>query len=49
MVDYGIFVYVIKGEDEKIYLCYVEIVLDYKLNIIIDDGSDVVVILVKNR
>lgn len=49
VADYGISVYAIKGEDEKTYLRHVEIALDHKPNIIIDDGSDVVATLVKNR
>jgi len=49
VVDHGISVYAIKGEDEETYLRHVEIALDHKPNIIIDDGSDVVATLVKNR
>ena len=49
VADNGISVYAIKGEDEKTYLRHVEIALDHKPNIIIDDGSDVVATLVKNR
>ena len=49
VVDHGISVYAIKGEDEKTYLRHVEIALDHRPNIIIDDGSDVVATLVKNR
>ena len=49
VADHGISVYAIKGEDEKTYLRHVEIALDHKPNIIIDDGSDVVATLVKNR
>lgn len=49
VVDHGISVYAIKGEDEETYLRHVEIALDHRPNIIIDDGSDVVATLVKNR
>ncbi len=49
VVDYGIPVYAIKGEDTETYLRHVEIALDHRPNIIIDDGSDVVATLVKNR
>ncbi len=47
--DYGISVYAKKGEDDETYLRHVEIALDHRPNIIIDDGSDVVATLVKNR
>ncbi len=47
--DYGIPVFAIKGEDTETYLRHVEIALDHRPNIIIDDGSDVVATLVKNR
>ncbi|NES01540.1 MAG: adenosylhomocysteinase [Okeania sp. SIO2F4] len=49
VVDHGISVFAMKGEDEKTYLRHVEIALDHRPNIIIDDGSDVVATLVKNR
>ncbi|MCL2929388.1 MAG: adenosylhomocysteinase [Trichodesmium sp. St5_bin8] len=49
VVDHGISVYAIKGENEETYLRHVEIALDHRPNIIIDDGSDVVATLVKNR
>ncbi|MGD1808187.1 adenosylhomocysteinase [Dapis sp. BLCC M126] len=49
VVDYGISVFAIKGEDDETYLRHVEIALDHRPNIIIDDGSDVVATLVKNR
>ncbi|MGB3404269.1 MAG: adenosylhomocysteinase [Microcoleaceae cyanobacterium] len=49
VVDYGIPVYAMKGEDTETYLRHVEIALDHRPNIIIDDGSDVVATLVKNR
>ncbi|MGB3532742.1 MAG: adenosylhomocysteinase [Microcoleaceae cyanobacterium] len=49
VVDYGIPVYAMKGEDTETYLRHVEIALDHRPNIIIDDGSDVVATMVKNR
>lgn len=47
--DYGVPVYGIKGEDNDKYHEHVNLALDFKPNIIIDDGSDVVAELVKNR
>lgn len=47
--DYGISVYAMKGESTEKYLEHVEIALDTKPNIIMDDGSDVVATIVKNR
>ena len=47
--DHGISVYAIKGESTETYLKHVEIALDSKPQIIMDDGSDVVATLVKNR
>lgn len=49
VVDYGIPVYGIKGEDNAMYAKHVNIALDFKPAIIIDDGSDVVATLVKER
>jgi adenosylhomocysteinase len=49
VVDYGIPVFAIKGEDNDTYHRHVQIALDHKPNIIIDDGSDVVATLVKER
>ncbi len=49
VADYGIPVYAIKGEDNETYHRHVQIALDHKPNIIIDDGSDVVATLVKER
>jgi adenosylhomocysteinase len=49
VADYGIPVYAIKGEDNDTYHRHVEIALDHKPNIIIDDGSDVTATLVQNR
>lgn len=47
--DYGISVYAYKGEDIATYIKHVNIALDTKPQIIIDDGSDVVATLVKER
>jgi adenosylhomocysteinase len=49
VVDYGIPVFAIKGEDNATYNRHVEIALDHKPNIIIDDGSDVTAHLVQHR
>jgi adenosylhomocysteinase len=49
VADYGIPVFAIKGEDNATYHRHVQIALDHKPNIIIDDGSDVVATLVKER
>ncbi|MFP4219447.1 MAG: adenosylhomocysteinase [Phormidium sp.] len=49
VVDHGIPVYAIKGEDAATYERHVQIALDHHPNIIIDDGSDVVATMVKER
>ena len=49
VADYGIPVFAIKGEDNDTYHRHVQIALDHKPNIIIDDGSDVVATLIKER
>lgn len=49
VVDHGIPVYAIKGEDAETYERHVQIALDHHPNIIIDDGSDVVATMVKER
>ncbi|KST70144.1 adenosylhomocysteinase [Mastigocoleus testarum] len=49
VADYGIPVFAIKGEDSETYNRHVQIALDHRPNIIIDDGSDVVATLVKER
>lgn len=49
VVDHGISVFALKGEDSETYLRHVEIALDHRPNIIIDDGSDVVATMVKHR
>jgi adenosylhomocysteinase len=45
----GIPVFAIKGEDNATYHRHVQIALDHRPNIIIDDGSDVVATLIKER
>jgi len=47
--DYGIPVFAMKGEDTATYTRHVNIALDSKPQIIIDDGSDVVATLLKER
>ncbi|MDD3013767.1 MAG: adenosylhomocysteinase [Candidatus Gastranaerophilales bacterium] len=47
--DYGIPVFALKGEDTATYTRHVNIALDSKPQIIIDDGSDVVATLLKER
>ena len=49
VADYGIPVFALKGEDAETYTRHVEIALDHRPNIIIDDGSDVVASLVQHR
>jgi adenosylhomocysteinase len=49
VAEYGIPVYAIKGEDNKTYHRHVQIALDHKPNVIIDDGSDVVATLIQER
>ena len=49
VVDYGIPVFAIKGEDNATYHRHVQIALDHRPNIIIDDGSDVTTTLVQQR
>ncbi|MEB3159830.1 MAG: adenosylhomocysteinase [Synechocystis sp.] len=49
VADYGIPVFAIKGEDNETYHRHVQIALDHRPNIIIDDGSDVVATLVQER
>lgn len=49
VADYGIPVFAIKGEDNDTYHRHVETALDHRPNIIIDDGSDVVATMVKER
>ena len=47
--EYGIPVFAVKGEDNDTYHRHVEIALDHRPHIIIDDGCDVVATLVKER
>jgi adenosylhomocysteinase len=49
VADYGIPVFAIKGEDNATYHRHVEMALDHRPNIIIDDGSDVTTSLVLHR
>ncbi len=49
VVDEGIPVFAIKGEDNATYHRHVNIALDHKPNIIIDDGSDVTATLIQER
>ncbi len=47
--EYGMRVFAKKGEDIPTYHKHIEIALDHKPQLIIDDGSDLVVTLVQNR
>jgi adenosylhomocysteinase len=47
--EYGIPVYAKKGESIETYIQHVNLALDFKPQIILDDGSDVVATLVKQR
>jgi adenosylhomocysteinase len=49
VADYGIPVFAIKGEDNDTYHRHVQIALDHRPNLIIDDGSDVVATLIQER
>ena len=49
VADYGIPVFAIRGEDEATYSRHVQIALDHRPNIIIDDGCDVVATLIQQR
>jgi adenosylhomocysteinase len=49
VADYDIPVFAIKGEDNETYHRHVQIALDHRPNIIIDDGSDVVATLIQER
>ncbi|GAC1446200.1 MAG: adenosylhomocysteinase [Pyrinomonadaceae bacterium] len=49
VADYGVSVYAIKGETTDLYNKHVRIALDSHPSIIIDDGSDVVATLLKER
>ncbi len=47
--EYGMRIFAIKGEDIPTYHKHIEIALDHKPQLIIDDGSDLVATLVKHR
>lgn len=49
VADEGISVFAIKGEDAATYTRHVQIALDHRPHIIIDDGCDVVATLVQQR
>ena len=49
VVDHGISVYALRGEDNDTYNRHVRIALDHRPNIIVDDGSDVVATLIQER
>jgi adenosylhomocysteinase len=49
VADYGIPVFAKKGEDNDTYHRHIEIALDHRPNLIIDDGCDVVATLVQTR
>src|SRR3954463_13275373 len=49
VADWGVPVYAIKGESTETYNRHVRTALDFKPEIIIDDGSDVVATLIKER
>jgi adenosylhomocysteinase len=47
--DYGIYVYAIRGENNKVYYKHVHQVLDHKPDITLDDGGDLVSTIHKDR
>ena len=49
VADYDIPVFAIKGEDNETYNRHINIALDHRPNIIIDDGSDVTAALIRQR
>src|SRR5918911_1067713 len=49
VADWGVPVYAIKGESTETYNRHVRRALDFRPHIIIDDGSDVVATLIKER
>ncbi|OKH20777.1 adenosylhomocysteinase [Chroogloeocystis siderophila] len=49
VADHDIPVFAIKGEDNETYHRHVQIALDHRPNVIIDDGSDVVATLIQQR
>jgi adenosylhomocysteinase len=49
VADYDLPVFAIKGEDNETYHRHVQIALDHRPNIIIDDGGDVTATLIQER
>jgi adenosylhomocysteinase len=49
LVDEGIPVYAIKGEDNETYYRHIRAALDHRPNIVIDDGADVVTLVHQER
>jgi adenosylhomocysteinase len=49
VADHDIPVFALKGEDNDTYHKHVQIALDHRPNVIIDDGSDVVATLIQQR
>lgn len=49
VVEYGVPVYAIKGESTETYNRHVRMALDHEPDVVIDDGSDVVATMVKER
>jgi adenosylhomocysteinase len=49
VADHEIPVFALKGEDNETYNRHVQIALDHRPNVIIDDGSDVVATLIQER
>ena len=49
VADHEIPVFAMKGEDNETYHRHVQIALDHRPNVIIDDGSDVVATLIQER
>ena len=49
VAEHGISVFAIKGEDNATYSRHVQIALDHRPNIIVDDGSDVVATMIQER
>lgn len=47
--EYGMRVFAIKGEDVATYHKHIEIALDHKPHLIVDDGSDLVATLIQTR
>lgn len=49
LVEYGIPVYAIKGEDNETYHRHIAAAIEHKPNIVIDDGADVVALMHSTR